>query len=446
MTGTSADLVARPTAAAGADPTGPGVVTADGTLDRQTLLERIHGAAMAVLDGGDQRVRPDDARVWLPWLAGCALGGALARLDAAGTADPPPEHPVAPVAVDAETPCLALATSGTGGAPKALIRDSAAWLRCFAAEETHLGLAPDDRVLALGAPAFSLTTYAALRALHLGVPLGVLETVMPDRAQAVLDALRPTIVYGAPPMVMMLARCAWARRLDAPVRRVVTGGAPLTPVQMASVMDAWPSATLTTFHGAAETSYIAMNTAPDSADLADLGPIFPGVEARIADDRRLEVRTPYAARAVETADGAWRDLADADGWITLDDHVAWRGGQLYMLGRADARINIGGALHDPAPVEDAFEDVPWVIEVAVVAVPDGRRSDQAVAAIVADDNLPTADAARADARDACARGPFPIGCVVVIDGDVPRTAGGKLDRRALARGLADGTLPTLDIA
>jgi long-chain acyl-CoA synthetase len=446
MTGTAAELIDRLTVAAAADPAGPGVVTADGTLDRATLLQRIHGAAHAAADRDELRVRPDDPRVWLPWLAGCALGGALVRFDANGIGAPPPTRHAGPEAVDAETPCLAVATSGTSGAPKALIRDTAAWLRCFAAEETHLGLSPADRILALGAPAFSLTPYAALRALHLGVPFGVLDTVTPERAEAVLTGLRPTVVYGAPPLVMTLARCAQARRLDVPVSRVITGGAALMPAQMAAVMDAWPGATLTVFHGAAETSFVAMTSAPDSADLYDLGPVFPGVEAQVADDQRLCVRTPYAARAVETADGRWHPLADGAGWITLDDHVAIVDGRLRMLGRADARINIGGALHDPAPVEDAFADAPWVTEVAVVAVPDARRSAMAVAAIVAADDLPTAGVVAADARVACAHGAFPIARVVVIDTEPPRTAGGKLDRRAVAEGLAAGTLPTLDIA
>jgi long-chain acyl-CoA synthetase len=446
MTATAAELIARLTAAAEADPDGPGMITATGTLDRETLLKRIHGAAASVMDGRDHRVRPKDTRVWLPWLAGCALGGALFRFDANGIGAPPPARRAAPDAVDAETPCLAVATSGTSGVPKALIRDSAAWLRCFAAEETHLGLSAADRFLVLGAPGFSLTPYAALRALHLGAPLAVLATVTPERAKAVLNALRPTVVYGAPPLVWMLARCAREGRLDLPIGRIVTGGAALTPAQVAAVTDTWPSAALTTFHGAAETSYIAMNPCPDSADLADLGQIFPGVEARVAEDGRLEVRTPYAARAMETADEHWLPLADQDGWITLEDYVAIADGRLRMLGRADARINIGGALHDPGPAEDAFEDCPWVIEVAVVAVPDRRRSEQAVAAIVADDNLPRAATAAADARNACAHSPFVIRRVVVIDGDVPRTAGGKLDRRAVADGLAAGTLPILDIA
>ena len=446
MMGTAAELTERLRAAAAAEPAGPGVVAAEGTLDRRTLLHCIHGAASVVDERREQRVRPDDARVWLPWLAGCALGGALFRFDGGGSADPPPAHSAAPNAVDAETPCLAVTTSGSGGAPKALIRDSAAWLRCFAAEESHLGLSADDRVLALGAPAFSLTPYAALRALHLGAPLAVLNTVTPGRAAAVLDQFRPTVVYGAPPLVRMLARCAWERRLGAPVRRVVTGGAPLTPTQMAAVMDAWPSAALTVFHGAAETSFISMNEALDSADLADLGPIFPGVDARSGADGRLVVRTPYAARAIETPDGQWCALGDADGWIVLDDHVAIENGRLRMLGRADHRINVGGAMHDPAPVEDRFEDFPWVVEVAVVAVPDARRSENAVVAVVATDDLPPAGVMLEDARHACAESPFAIGRVIAIDGDVPRTAGGKLDRKAVADGLAAGTLPTLDIA
>ncbi len=433
------DLGARLDRAARQAPAAPGLVTPDGALSRRSLLCRIAGAARAHATA--HCVRPDDARVWLPWLAGGMLGGGSVRFDRQGTATPPPVGDSVPTPADPRVPCLAVQTSGSTGSPRALIRDRAAWLRCFAAEETALGLSPADRVLVLGQPAFSLTPYAALRALHLGAAVGVLAQVTPDRAQAVLAGLAPTVVYGAPPVIRMLARCAQERAVRAPVRRIIAGGARLTPVQAAAIRNVWPDAAVTTFYGAAETSYVTLNTAPDPADPADVGTPLDGVATAVAGDGRLRVRTPYAAIAEETADGGRCALADAEGWITLADraeHTA--SGRLRLLGRADARINVGGALVDPTPLAQALERLPWVAEAAVVAMPDARRSQAAVALLVPDSGLPE-DAVPSLRRVLPAKGELPApDRVLALTGAVPRTAGGKLDANAIVEGLAANTL------
>jgi len=435
VTGTPAGLLERWAAAAAATPGAPAVFAPGGALSRRRLLRCSRGAAVALAPGERCPVAGEDVRVWLPWLAGCALRGAIWNLDAAGWSTLPPARQRAPAPSPDSAPCMALRTTGSSGAPRVLLRDRGAWLRCFAAEAKLLALTPTDRILALGQPAFSLVPYAALRALHLGAALGVLPRVHPGAARRIVAALRPTVVYGTPPLVTALARLTPATRSWPTPRRVITGGTRLTPAQHAALQHAWPETRVTTFYGTAQTSFLAVQPQADARDPEDAGPQFPGVEAALGADGRLRVRTPYPALAEEGADGALRPLADPRGWITVNDRVALTGhGHLRVLGRADARIDIGGVLLDPTPVERGLEALPWISEAALIALPDARRSTRGVAAVVTAGPLPAGSRA---ALFAMVRRLAPVPLAIErITGAPPRTAGGKLDRHALAAALA----------
>lgn len=433
-------LLARWRGAPGAGASVPAVFAPAGTLSRGALLRRARGAASRLAPGERCRVAGTDVRIWLPWLIGCALRGAVWECHPLGRRAPPPPRAHAPAPAADTEPCLAIRTTGTTGAARILLRDRAGWLRCFAAEAELLSLTAADRVLVLGSPAFSLVPYAALRAVHLGAVLGVLPRIDAGGARHLLAALRPTIVYGAPPLAMALARLGAGIRGYPGPQRVITGGTRLTAAQLAALRGAWPGVRVTSFYGSAETSFLAMRPEVDAADLDDSGPPFPGVEAAVDGDGRLRVRTPYAAVAEVIPDGGLRPLAGADGWITVEDRVAIGGdGHLRVLARADRCIDLGGTLVDPEPAERRLEALPWVAEAALVAVPDARRTARAVAAVITA-GPPPGDAAAALRRSLGAACPVPVR-IERLTGTPPRTAGGKLDRRALAAALANGALP-----
>ena len=349
-----------------------------------------------------------------------------ATLDAGGTPD-------------AEAPAFLLRTSGSTGTPAFLVRSRESWRRCFAAEAALLGLTGAERVLALGRPAFSLTVYAALRARHLGAPFAWLDAVRPGAARATLAELAPTIVYGVPPLIRALAQAS--RGTTGPAvpgpRLAITGGARLTPGQAAAIRAAWPQTRVVTFYGAAETSFITLQPDPDPADPTAVGPLVPGVRVATAEDGRLRVWTPYAASWRIAPDGTRTPVADPDGAVTLADRARLdANGRLHLHGRADGHLNLGGALVDPAPIEQALEALPWVAEAVLVPRADARRSEAAVAVVLVPDGVP--DSARESLRAALPAG-APVRGWAAIHDRLPRTAGGKPDRVALAAALAAGT-------
>jgi amino acid adenylation domain-containing protein len=104
-------------------------------------------------------------------------------------------------------------------------------------------------------------------------------------------------------------------------------------------------------------------------------------------------------------------------------------GQLEYLGRIDQQVKIRGVRIEPAEVEAALLEHPAVREAVVVV---DRAGEPRLAAYVAGDAPPPAQELRRWVRDRLPEAFVPA-AVVALDA-LPRTASGKVDRRALPTG------------
>ena len=110
------------------------------------------------------------------------------------------------------------------------------------------------------------------------------------------------------------------------------------------------------------------------------------------------------------------------------DRCRWRGdGQLEFLGRLDDQLNVGGFRVEPAEIEAALGSHPDIDQAVVV----GRDSDDGVTGLVAyiTGELPPVGALRAWLGERLPA--FMVPSVFVDLPELPRTAAGKVDRRAL---------------
>jgi O-succinylbenzoic acid--CoA ligase len=124
-------------------------------------------------------------------------------------------------------------------------------------------------------------------------------------------------------------------------------------------------------------------------------------------------------------------LADEDGWLhtgdlgRIDDE-----GFLYVSGRLDDVIITGGENVMPAEVERVLLSHPMVADVAVMGREDPEWQ-QAVTAVVVPERgaSPSPD----ELRQHCAEhlSPHKVPKLIEVAGELPRTASGKLVRRAL---------------
>ena len=118
-----------------------------------------------------------------------------------------------------------------------------------------------------------------------------------------------------------------------------------------------------------------------------VGRLAAGVEVqirRLDDDRpagegEILVRTDEAS--TEFIGGA-KVPVDDDGWFATGDVGRLDDGILYITGRVQEKIIVGGFNVYPAEVEDALRRSPLVDDAVVVGLPDDRLGELPVAGVV----------------------------------------------------------------
>ncbi len=143
--------------------------------------------------------------------------------------------------------------------------------------------------------------------------------------------------------------------------------------------------------------------APDGS----IGMPYPGVRARIVDERGADVPEGKAGELIVQSPGLMlgyldnpRATAEAlrDGWLWTGDFARRDANGCYFLeGRRALRINVGGHKVAPEEVEGVLAAHPGVHDVAALAMPDRVRGEAVRAVIVPHGERPTV----ADLRRHC---------------------------------------------
>jgi O-succinylbenzoic acid--CoA ligase len=298
---------------------------------------------------------------------------------------------------------LVVATSGTDGAPKAVVLTHAAVAASADATSTRLDVDPrTDRWLACLPLSHVGGLSVVTRALHTGAGL-----VVQDRfdAAAVARAAEGGCTRTS------LVPTALARVDPSRWRTILVGGQTAPADRPANVIATY---------GMTETgSGIAYDGRP-----------LDGVEVRVAADGELHVRGPMLLRCYR--DGT--DPKDPDGWFPTGDLGEVRDGVLRVHGRRGDLIITGGENVWPAAVERALGTHGRVREVAVVGRPDPEWGQVVVAVVVPEDPAapPTLEDLRAWAKASLPAYAAPRALELVPS--LPRTALGKVRRRDLPLG------------
>ncbi|WP_205875812.1 FadD7 family fatty acid--CoA ligase [Mycobacterium camsae] len=120
-----------------------------------------------------------------------------------------------------------------------------------------------------------------------------------------------------------------------------------------------------------------------------------------------------------------------DGWLRTGDlGTLSESGDLSIRGRIKELINRGGEKISPERVEGVLATHPNVLEVAVFGVPHPMYGEAVAAVIVPRGLAPTADELTEFCRDRLA--PFEIPASFQESDELPHTAKGSLDRRAVS--------------
>lgn len=287
---------------------------------------------------------------------------------------------------------LTLATSGTSGTPRRVVRTTASWWDSFDAYTALSGVEAGARLWVPGPEAATMNLFALVHAAEVGAE------AVPHAEAASHALLTPAGLEREGPRLR-------------PGTHVTVAGGPLTR----RAAERHPDLRIAHYYGAAELSFVAAGPCVE-----ELRP-FPGVEVRLRDEA-IEVRSPYVCQGY--ADDAPGPLVRDGDWAGVGDRGELVDGVLRVLGRP-GWIQTAGATVAAAEVSGALAPLA-AGEVVVLGVP--RDDVGEVVAIVLTD-AEDAPVLRRAARSLLPSSHRPR--LWLLAASLPLTAAGKTDLTAL---------------
>jgi mycobactin salicyl-AMP ligase len=369
--------------------------------------------------------------------------------------DQGPAHAAPVPAADPSAPALLLVSGGTTGTPKLIPRTHDDYLYNATASAELCRLGADDVYLAV-LPAghnFPLACPGLLGAMTVGATTVFGTDPSPEAAFAAIARHRVTVTALVPALAKLWAHaCEWEPMPPKSLRLLQVGGAKLEPEDVRLVRAALTPGLQQVF-GMAEglLSYTRLDDRPEILENTQGRPLCAADELRIVDDAgepvapgeegELLVRGPYTLNGYFRAERDNVRCFDPDGFYRSGDLVRRRDdGYLVVTGRVKDVICRGGETIGAADLEEQMCSHPAVFSAAAVALPDPYLGEKICAAVVfAGEPIGLAELnAHLDARGVAAHARPDM---LVAMATLPTTPIGKIDKKAIARRLAEGAGP-----
>ncbi|MFI9604889.1 amino acid adenylation domain-containing protein [Streptomyces sp. NPDC052043] len=402
--------------------------------------ERIHAVA------GASAVLTD--RDHAPLCEGVSSAPVLLLEDASGSRPAPVAQP------DPVLPAYVLFTSGSTGLPKGVEVSHRAVVNTVEAMEEQLGLGPSDRTLAISALDFDLAAWDIFTPLSLGgqvVAVGQEHRRDAHHWARLVRTHGVTLVQCVPALLDLLMAAGTDEGLGDSLRMVLLGGDWVGLDQPRRLRALVPGCRFVALGGMTEAAVHSTVFEVEEVDPAwksvPYGVPLRNMRARVVDGRGRDcpdlvpgelwiggpgVANGYRADPERTA----QRFVEHDGerWYRSGDLARYRpDGVLEFLGRADHQVKFGGHRIELGEVESALEDDPTVLH-AVATVLDAPARHLA-AAVSAQGGVTDPDKVRLRAAERLPA--YMVPERVLVLGDLPLTANGKLDRAAVRRALTE---------
>ena len=302
-----------------------------------------------------------------------------------------------------------------------------------------------DDVLLHALPIFHV--HGLFVALHCAFLTGTPVVFLPrfDAGAVIREMARATVLMGVPTFYSrLLAQPEFNAAACAHMRLFISGSAPLTAQTFAAFEERTGKRILERY-GMSETVMISSNPLDGERVAGTVGFALPEVDIRIADANGkplprgevggIEVRGPNVFA------GYWRmpekTAAEfrADGFfVTGDLGEMDADGRIAIVGRSKDLVISGGYNVYPKEVEALLDDMPGVVESAVVGVPHADFGEAVLAVVVAEEHVGTAQV-DAFLKGRLARYKQPKQVVRVPE--LSRNAMGKVQKQALRERFRD---------
>src|SRR5271169_623078 len=338
-----------------------------------------------------------------------------------------------------------LYTSGTTGRPKtvALSEDNITSNVKGCCDATGF----DDRQVMLAVlplfHAYGLTVTLLLPLIN-GSSVVISERFVPRTVLNTIERRRVTCIVAVPSQYRVLAMDSTP--CDASSLWLCISGAERLPDTTEREFTARFGRPVLPGYGATEVSPVVSLNMPETNRPASVGKPLPGVTVTIrSDDGRVCPVGEIGEVCVEGPNVMLGYLNDSEATAKkIRDGVLYTGdkgffdadGYLYISGRSDEMVKVGGEKIYPVELENAIERIDGVEEVAVIALPDPRHGLRLHAFV---QRKPGAQLDESTLRTACREvlEPYKIPRTFTFVDSLPRTMTGKTDKRSLATAAAD---------
>ncbi len=294
-----------------------------------------------------------------------------------------------------------LYTSGSTGRPKGVMLSHAnMWLGAESVAG-FLGLASDDRVLAVLPLSFDYGQNQLFSSWYVGAGVVPLDYLTPRDVVKAIERHGITTLAAVPPLWIQLAEQEWPPATASKLRRLTNSGGALTPDLVSQLRAQFPQAQLFPMYGLTEafrSTYL--DPALVGAHPSSIGKAIPHAEVFIILDNGLTAIDDQEGELVHcgplVAQGYWQDakrtterFKPAPAASRYGGIAVWSGdrvrrdsnGLLYFVGRRDAMIKSAGNRISPQEIEEVALASGLVAEAVALGIPD-ERLGQAVHLIV----------------------------------------------------------------
>lgn len=373
-------------------------------------------------------------------------GLAVEAFDAVLAAGEPLRERVPAIATDL---AALIYTSGSTGQPKGVMQTHQSMLFAAGSLIEYLRLGPDERILCALPLAFDYGLYQWLMTVQLGATL-VLERsfAFPAQVFARMQAFDVTVFPGVPTIFAMLLSAHRREPLCFPgITRVTNTAAALPDEQALKLREIFPNALIYKMYGLTECKRVCY-LEPEllEAKPGSVGKAIPGTEVYLrspagepvapGESGILHVRGPHvmlgywnrpdlSAQMLRPGPLPGERVLCTHDWFRMDAE-----GFLYFVGRSDDIIKTRGEKVSPVEVENVLHAIDGIREAVVVGVPDELLGEAIRAYVVLE---PGAALDVGQIRAQCMRRleSFMVPQQIVPCADLPRTATGKVSRKAL---------------